>query len=123
MNDKLLEESKQLKLIQLYDYDEHAYTLEKWQESKPIYDEAVQKINNAKTIDELNNLDLSSYINNLENISSKTDYLFNELVSGSNNSVWETQNFTNALNSSQNNVFNVYHDGHRIVNDSYGDLS
>lgn len=123
LNDKLLEESKQLKLIQLYDYDEHAYTTEKWQEAKPIYDEAVQKINNAKTIDELNNLDLSSYINNLENISSKTDYLFNELVSGSNNSVWETQNFTNALNSSQNNVFNVYHDGHRIVNDSYGDMS
>ncbi len=123
LNEKLLAETKELKLIQLYDYDEHAYTNDKWQEAKVIYDEAILKINNAKTIDELNNIDLSSYINALEKIESKNDYLCNELISGTNNSVWETQNFTNALNSSQNNVFNVEHDGHRIVNESYGDMS
>lgn len=120
----LLDDAKDLKMCQLYDYDEFAYHATEWQSAKAIYEAAVKAINDCTTVKQVEDLDLSSYVSQLENIKSHSDYAFEEFVSGSNNSVWETDNFKNALNSSTNGSLNLLHDGHRI-NDTYqyGDLS
>ena len=107
LEDKLLQDIKDLKAVQLYDYDEFAYQKEERKTAKPIYEEAMNSIQLCNTKEEVEALDLSTYISQLEDIKSNTDYFFDELVSGSNNSVYETAYFTNALNNSKNGVVNL----------------
>ena len=120
----LLTSAKDLKLCQLFDYDEYAYLNNEWNTAKPIYEAAVKAVNDCTTVKQVEELDLSSYINQLEEIKSLSDYAYDSFIGGSNNSVWETPNFTSAINSSTNGSINLLHDGHRIDNTyQYSDLS
>ena len=124
LEDKLLQSVKDLKANQLYDYDEYAYQKDEWETAKPIYEEAKNAIQACTTKEEVEALDLSSYISRLEEIKSNTDYFFEEFVKGTNNSVYETPTFKSELDKSTNGAFNLVHDGHRINNTyQYSDFS
>ena len=124
LTQELLKSLKELKVCQLYDYDEYAYQTTEWLIAKPIYDSAMTAILECSSVEEVKALDLAPYINQLEAIKSQTDYLFEEMVFGSNNSVYETPLFSNGLNTSINGAFDLIHDGHRLNNTyQYGDIS
>ena len=46
----LLDDAKDLKMCQLYDYDEFAYHATEWQSAKAIYEAAVKAINDCTTV-------------------------------------------------------------------------
>lgn len=121
---KLLQEAKDLKMCQLTDYSEWSYRANEWILAQPYYTQAVNLINACDSIDEVENLDLSSYINDLKSIKSNSDYAYQELVTFKHGTWWETGEFQNALNGSTNGVYDVTHDGHRINNNIlYTDMS
>ena len=53
LENKLLQSVKDLKAIQLYDYDEAAYMNEEWKTAKPIYEEAMNSIQLCSTKEEV----------------------------------------------------------------------
>ena len=122
--DKLLQDAKNVKLCQLTDYRESAFRSAEWAVAKPLYDAAVGKINNCKTVAEVVALDLSAEIAQLDQIKNVGDYSYEELISGSGCEKWETDVFKNALESGQDGSFLLTHDGHRLnTNTLYTDMT
>ncbi len=121
---QILANAKELKKGVLIDYSEYSYRSAEWESAKPYYDQAIALIDACESKEEVEALDLSSLIASLDAIKRNTDYVYDELVGGTNCDVWETGNFTAALNSSTGGVFNVTHDGHRLTKAvEYTDMS
>jgi lysophospholipase L1-like esterase len=124
MNAQLLESAKSVRYCQLTDFGELAFRAEEWKTAKPIYEAAVAAIEACKTPDEVDKLDLSSYIEQLSQIKNVGDYSYEELLSGENCDKWETDVFKNALESGKDGSFTLTHDGHRLNNNTlYTDMT
>ena len=123
MNEELLQElianAKALKKIELYDYSSSAYRAAEWTAAEPIYTEAMGLIDDCESLEEIEELDLTAYINNLKAIKRNTEYVYADMVGNNGVMVWETATFKNALDSSKNGVYNIEHDGHRLVDNTY----
>ncbi len=123
MSDELLQElllkTKALKAIELYDYREDSYRSAEWTLAKPHYEEAMALIEACESLEAVEELDLSSYITSLKTIKRNTEYVYADMVGNNGCVVWETTTFKNALDSSVNGVYNVEHDGHRVVDNTY----
>ena len=121
---KLLADAKELKMCQLTDYSQWSYRESEWNRAKVFYEEAISAIEACQTVEEVETLDLRPYINELEGITSNSDYAYEELRTFKHATWWETQAFSDTLNSSSNGTYNIYHDGHRINNNVlYTDMS
>ena len=123
MSDELLQEllakAKALKAIELYDYREASYRSAEWATAKPHYEAAMALIEACESLEAVEELDLSSYITSLKAIKRNTEYVYADMVGNNGCVVWETATFKNALDSSVNGVYNVEHDGHRVVDNTY----
>ncbi|MBQ7324795.1 MAG: hypothetical protein IJW98_03540 [Clostridia bacterium] len=124
VNAQLLESAKSIRYCQIIDYCEKAFRAEEWKTAKPLYEAAVAAIEACKTPDEVAKLDLSTYIEQLDQIKNVGDYSYEELLSGENCDKWETDVFKNALESGKDGSFTLTHDGHRLNNNTlYTDMT
>lgn len=121
---ELLENAKAVKYCLLTDYRESAFRAQEWALAKPLYDAAIEKIEACQTAVEVEALDLSSYITELDQIKSVGDYSFEELRSGVNCTMWETPTFKQTFEQSKDGVYSIAHDGHRLNNTTlYSDMT
>lgn len=122
--DELLKTAKSIKYGQLTNYRESAFRAAEWTVAKPMYEAAAAKIEACKTADEVEALNLSSYVAQLEQIKNVGDYSFEEFVSGNGCVKWETDTFRAALESGKDGSFKLVHDGHRLnTNTLYSDMT
>ena len=99
--------AKQIKIDGLSSYSQSGFRASEWATAKPIYEEAINKINSCTTRAQVDLLDLSPYTTQLDAIKHNGDYSYSEMLNLTyNNSVsgqsrgdylWETTDFTNNL--------------------------
>ena len=124
LTNELLENAKSVKLCQLTDYRQSAFRSAEWVTAKPLYEAAVEKINDCQTVAEVEALDLTSYIAQLDKIKNVGDYSYEAFLSGNGCDKWETDTFKNALESGKDGKFTLTHDGHRLnTNTLYTDMT
>lgn len=109
-----LADAKAAKKCLLSGYDPDAFDGENVEKAKAEYDKAIAAIDACTTKVELNALDLSGYITELQKLSGKADTLFGALKGQTDTTEWEIPTFTAALNASADGKLNLAGDGHRI---------
>jgi len=127
----LLAEAKQIRIDSLSSYAKHGFRASEWATAEPIYNSAINAINNCTTRTEVLALDLSSYVTQLDAIKHCGDYAYLELLNQTYNttsynyssSLWETTGLTNNLANSKDGYYLIGHDGHRLnTNYLYTDM-
>ena len=139
----ILKDLKNIKASTLNVYSKNTYRAKEWETAAPIYNEAINAINSCTTYAQLKALSLDTWINNLNNIFTHSDYAFYNILETSpanaegdtyySFSTWENVNFKNTLETSYNNkpnpatspsTYNLASYGHRLdTSVSYTDMS
>ena len=121
---KALAAAKARKLDLLLGYDPDAYSPANRHTAQNVYERAATEINACATVNEVNALDLSEYISELDSLESRSDEFFAAMSTGENCEKNEAVNFTAVINNSKNNKLMLYDFGHRLYkNIDASDLS
>lgn len=124
----LLNKAKELKKIQISDYSQNTYRIDEWANAESIYNSCIELINACTTVEEVQELDLSSYINQLAAIKNNSDYTFDEMMTSGNykdmSLATGATSFSGTISSSQNGVYKVRDYGYRLDNlTNYTDMT
>lgn len=109
-----LAEAKAVKKCALDGFDENAYDPDHRDAAKTIYDGAVAEIDACTTTAEVNALDLSEYMTELEKLPRRSQAFFDAMKSGVDCEKFENANFTAVINSSTDGKLILNDFGHRL---------